>query len=483
MPWELHLTGLTMMKMTLAAAILMAAGAACAAAQPLSTQQLQADLQLTRRALEEAHGGIYRYSTKIEVDRAFDHAAARLDAPMDALAFQRILAPAVAALRCGHTGVQLSPALKTQLEQALLLPLDVKLIGGRLFILRDFDGAGKLAGREIVAINGMAAGAIVRHLMAAAPGDGFITTGRAQRVARKFREALFTQLGMQDRFVLGLGGAGKETVTMAGRTLAALKTASATLYPQDQRSKKLMALSLLDGGKVAHLQILNFTDEDEDDEGGAMLAKAFGAVAHSGAHTLLLDLRDNGGGEDRLGKLVFAHLVETPFAYYASLTVKRPVLSFAEHVDGGGAIPAKMLSARADGLYALDRHPNLGMQQPAAPAFKGRVIALINGRSFSTTSELITQLHDKRRATFVGEESGGAYHGNSSGSDATLVLPNSGLRVTIPLVTYTLAVSGTHANGRGVAPEVEVRPTIGDYLSGRDVVLEKALAMARGGLP
>src|SRR5207344_1630190 len=97
-----------------------------------------------------------------------------------------------------------------------------------------------------------------------------------------------------------------------------------------------------------------------------------------------------------------------------------------------------------DGLYDVRSHPNLGIQQPRKPGFGGKVIVLINGGSFSTTAELLTQLHDKKRAVFVGEESAGAYHGNSSGKDAVLELPNSGLHVGIPLMTYTLAVSSEH---------------------------------------
>jgi hypothetical protein len=453
---------------TLVAALL--AGAAHAA--PLTVAQLQADFQLARRALEEAHGGIYRYTPKAELDQVFDAAAARLDRPMAARALRRILAPAVAALRCGHTALLPSPALTAELDAALLLPLEVKLIGARLYIVRDFDGAGKLAGREITAINGMSAPAIIARLTAAAPGDGFIATARAQRVARKFREELFTQLGMQDRFTLTLRGE-LATVTLAGQRMAALTL----LTPA--RSTRFAALSLLIEGRIAHLKIFNFSDEDEDDEGAVILKEAFESIAASGARTLLLDLRDNGGGQDVLGKHVFAHLVPTPFPYYEQLTVRRPVLSFVQHLDGAAGIPVRALTLRPDGSYGLNGHPNLGLQQPAVPTFGGKVIALINGRSFSTTAELITQLHDKRRATFVGEESGGAYHGNSSGSEAMLVLPHSRLRLAIPLVTYTLAVNGAHPNGRGVVPDVGVAPTIDDYLAGRDVVLERAIALAR----
>ena len=461
------------------AGLLLAATMASALAAPLTNSALQADFQLARRALEEAHGGIYRYTSKTELDRVFDAAARKLDRPMEAIEFQRILAPAIAALRCGHTFVQLSPPLKAQMEQALLLPLDVKLVRGRFYILRDFDNAGKLAGREIVSINGVAIDSVIKRLTAASPGDGFIATGRAQRIARKFKEELFIQFGMQGQFTLGLRGPRRESITLTGQTLAALKQASATRYPQDQRSQKFAELSLHDEGKIARLQVFNFSDEEENDEGAVVLKKAFQKIAASGAQTLLLDLRDNGGGQDKLGKMLFSHLVDAPFSYYDELTIKRANLSFAEHVDGSAVIPSSMLAARADGLFSLKGHPNLGIQQAGAPAFKGKVIALINGRSFSTTSELITQLHDKQRATFVGEESGGAYHGSTSGNDVTLVLPNSALRVVIPLVTYRLAVSGQHPNGRGVVPEVKVVPGIADYLSEKDVVLEKALGMAR----
>ena len=463
----------------LAIGLIAAAATSGTAAAPLSVEQLRADLQLARSALEETHGGIYRYTPQAEVERAFEQAAAALKRPMEATEFERILAPAVAALRRGHTAVMPSPELKAAMEQALLLPLEVKLIKGRIFILRDFDGAGKLAGREIVSINAVPATTILARLLAASPADGFIATGRAQRVARKFREELFTHFGMQDQFTLGLGGPATATALMAGQTMATIKLASTSRYPQDQRQTRFAQLSFLDGGKIARLQIVNFSAEDEDDDGATILKKAFEKIAANGAQTLLLDLRDNGGGEDVLGKRVFSHLVDAPFPYYEELTVKRPGVSYGAHVQGDAGIPARALTQRTDGLYALAGHPNLGLQKPALPTFKGRVIALINGRSFSTTAELITQLHDKHRATFVGEESGGAYHGNSSGGDVTLVLPNSGLKIAIPLVTYRLAVRGSHPNGRGVAPENEVVPGIEDYLSGRDVVLEKALALAR----
>src|SRR5256885_3668628 len=50
---------------------------------------------------------LFPYTTLFRsLDAAFDAAARKLDRPMDSLEFYRILAPAVARIKCGHTGVR-----------------------------------------------------------------------------------------------------------------------------------------------------------------------------------------------------------------------------------------------------------------------------------------------------------------------------------------------------------------------------------------
>jgi C-terminal processing protease CtpA/Prc len=99
--------------------------------------------------------------------------------------------------------------------------------------------------------------------------------------------------------------------------------------------------------------------------------------------------------------------------------------------------------------------------------------------SFSTTGEFLSTLHFHHRATFVGEETAAGYYGNTSGMSAQLVLPNSKLRLELPLVTYYLAVSGKPHADHGILPDVSVRYSIEDLLAGRDKVLDVALKLAR----
>jgi len=79
------------------------------------------------------------------------------------------------------------------------------------------------------------------------------------------------------------------------------------------------------------------------------------------------------------------------------------------------------------------------------------------------------------RGVFIGEESGGAMEGATARYGATLVLPNSKIRVHLGLLKTTNAVVFT--KGRGVYPDYDVAPKIDDILKGVDTELNFTLSL------
>ena len=73
-----------------------------AADEKLEPEKLRADFRIARQALEEGHSGIYRYTSKKELDRVFDQAEKSLIRPMSTLEFYRVLAPVVPVIKCGR---------------------------------------------------------------------------------------------------------------------------------------------------------------------------------------------------------------------------------------------------------------------------------------------------------------------------------------------------------------------------------------------
>src|SRR5215813_5523346 len=89
-------------------------------AERVPPDKLREDFRILRGALEEGHPGIYRYTPKSELDRLFEQTEKALDRPMNVYEFYRVVAPAVAMVKCGHTGVRVSPELD---KGKLRLPL------------------------------------------------------------------------------------------------------------------------------------------------------------------------------------------------------------------------------------------------------------------------------------------------------------------------------------------------------------------------
>jgi hypothetical protein len=434
-------------------------------------EKLREDFRILRGALEEGHPGIYRYTPKAELDKYFDQAEKALDRPMNVYEFYRVVAPAVAAVKCGHTGVRVNPDLD---KGKAVLPLVVRVLDGKLYVLRDLSCAqGPLRGQEIRVVNGVAAAKMVQTILAATPGDGDVQTSRLRRVGANFAGELIDLLGLESPYSVTVWDAkDNREATMRLEGVAAAKL-------QQPRPKDSAELTFFDDGKIADLKIHRFGGTANKKDLRVFFQDCFNEVDKKKSAALILDLRDNGGGADELGKLLLSFLIDEPFQYYDDLVLNGLTFSFQKYTAQKRGLPANMLERQSNGKYRMVKHPNWGLQQPSKPTFTGKLYILINGNSFSTTSEFLSHAHARHRATFIGEESGGGYYGNTSGPGAFLTLPNTKLQAYVPLMTYYMAVHGYKAAGHGVVPDHPVTSTIDELLQGKDKELALALDLAR----
>jgi hypothetical protein len=443
---------------------------------------LQEDFRIFRNALEEGHSGIYRYTPKPEMDRAFDTAVKQIARSMSALEFYRLLAPVVARIKCGHTGVVPPSGVQEAIAKTIpLFPFDVEVSDGKVYTLREYmPDEQRLTGFEVRAINGVPIEQILRTMIAATPGDGDSETVRPWRIGHggAFPRLLYSLVGIESPFVIEFrepANGLERKVRLSGVRGDFRETIGPVRYPRDQKPDRAADVRFLDSGRIATLTIRQFGGS----AGGRFFNDAFEQIRGQGSRALIIDVRDNSGGADELGKQLLSFLVDQQFQYYDDLVLNAREFSFSRYVEGGGGvIPESMLERRAGGKFHNIHHPNWGLQQPSQPHFAGQVLALMNGGSFSTTCEFLSHLHSRKRATFIGEEAAGGYYGNTSGRMPTVVLPNSKVAVRVPLQTYYLAVEGGDPR-RSILPDVEVKPGIQDLLAGGDPIMAKALELAR----
>ena len=457
--------------------------------------QLQEDFDILRRAVEEAHGGLYRFTRKVDLDRTFAATKARLSRSMTSVEFAAILSEALAAIRDGHTRLEYDDAtVKTQ-ASAKMLPLRVSYERGRLVVTSNDTASDNRIqpGMEVVSINGRPAAAIVASILATLSPDGFIETGKAARLARSFAQLYWFVVEQTDAFVVVAGTAdGRSVTTSVGGVTSAERSKNANpvnaAYQENAARldgpRDTVSLSFPRGDAVGVLRVRAF-------DGEAFLKsldQAFATLLEKRSTGLVLDLRGNGGGVDTHGAALVSHFMTTPFAYFDRIKVTSIKPSFATWKPSTfESLKAGTTSAPDGGfLVGSGLHPGVKPQQPGSNPFTGKVVVLADGGTFSTAADVCAQLRSRTEAIFIGEETGGTAEGNTSGLNAQISLPHSGLKLKVNMYGYWNALGAAPRGGaqvlppgRGVQPDVTVVRTVADTLRGNDSALEQALARLR----
>lgn len=428
---------------------------ACAQAQTqYKPQEVSEDLSYLQQQLEDYHPGLYRYTAKEEMDQAF--AEAKENTGLNDIGLYQRVNYVLSKVGCGHTRARMSDAMRSKFErEQTFMPLSVKFLGDKVYVRESLDEQVK-PGWEITHVNGKSVDEIKNKISQYLPGDGTIETGKM-----KYAELLFDayyQLYIDSTattYELDLiTQAGEERIVQVeGTTIDQVNTI------RESFSGDYLSLELKEN--YGYMRIRTFSEGALRDNGydfEQFLAENFKQLKESGTKNLVLDLRGNGGGKDDYGALLVSYLAKEPFGYFDRIEVTKKYPGRAKRVGD---------------QYLMTSHNGLSTWQPKEDGFAGKVYVLTDGFSFSTCADVATVLHHHGWATFLGEETGGGYDGNTSGHTRTITLPNSGIIVNVPMWMYTTANVGHAYEGRGVIPDYPVTPIWEQYSNGVDVVLEK----------
>jgi len=453
-----------------------------AGGQEVPPRLLEEDFHILRHALEKAHGGLYRYTSKAEMDRTFDQAYKKIDHPMTALEFWALVAPVVAHIKDGHLFTYWPE--RFPFDRLPLLPLTVRVLDHRPFVYRDFSTDDhQLEGAEILSINGVSAKRILKEMMTIHTGEDRSRTAAQYRIGHywNFNVDLYGLSKLESPFHVVYRNTHGERhhAAMVGKTFPELQALSAA---RDTRPSMMADLKFLDEGRIAVLTVRSFEEYVEPQRKLTIhdfLQQSFEQIRDRQSSSLIIDVRDDSGGLDAPGAQLFSYLWDQPFEYYKDKTINAREFDFFKYAPDAKAVPEYRVEKRADGKFHYHSDPGLGLQQPRQPHFGGKVFALMNGGSFSTTCEFLSMLPLHKRGVLIGEEAAGGYYGCTCGFRVTLTLPNSNVRVPLGMVTYYYAAADYKHAGRRMIPDYTVTHTINDLLAGRDRDMELALSLAR----
>jgi carboxyl-terminal processing protease len=341
-----------------------------------------------------------------------------------------------ARLNDGHTNVY-SP---DQLNILAKPPLRTGLVEGHVMILDarspSLEARDVRAGVEIMEV------------------DGVPVVEYARRDVEPYQSASTPQDRENRTFWYGLlRGPSAETVRLKLRDGAGTEFERELQRQGYQDARRIPALDwrMLPQGNIAYVALNDFGNNDMVKQ----WLDAFPKI--SAAAGIILDVRLNGGGSSSIGYQVIRSLVDRP------VPTSRQVMRRYNPTD----------RARGTLMEWTELSPD-ELQPREGPRYAGPVVVLIGPATFSAAEDFLVAWKNSGRGKMIGEPSGG-----STGQPLFFQLPGGGsARVCTKRDTFP---DGKEWVGKGIEPDILVRPTVADVRAGRDTVLERAVEFLKTG--
>ncbi len=382
-----------------------------ALATTLSPQQLQEDFAFLKQSIARVHPDLSYSADMQQLDRAYATAQQQLQQPLTRDQAWRVLAALNPVFSDAHMQVSMgdfdSEAAAHLKAGGGFFPYEVHVDGkGALFVLSEVGGApSALAGRRITSINGVPAREVTARLLALSPGD--TPALRANLLSGRWWRFYWKAFGAPSQFALTVG---RERIMRASaKRLPYVST-------QDAEFDQAYRFEMLSPG-VALLTVNTFSWPDKK-LFYAFTEKVFGTLRQNRAGVLLIDVRDNTGGDDDMWKEgLLRYIADKPYQHGS--TYRKMV------IEGRSSATEKV------GDIVEGKIQSWGQPELANPLhFAGKVYVLTGRTTYSSAILFSNTMQDFQFGTVVGQD--GYARARQSGGIQHMVLPHTKLEVIVP---------------------------------------------------
>lgn len=467
-----------------------------AAAEPKPAPQtwpadaIRADFDALYDGLRASHYDLYARRDKTDYDALFAKMRRGFDRPLTRGEIESRFQTFVAYGRVAHARIEATADAYGAFRDAggKAFPIGVRMVGGVVRVAQNGSGDAAIAvGDEIVSLDGKPMREWIARLGAHVSADNDYMLGTL--LEGQFGAALWRERGEAARYTLTIrkpDGATR-TVRVPARSRAEFLAAVEKASKQLDLSWTARASRMLDGG-VAYLRPGPFynaaegaTDMWDATAFATFVDAAFEKFIVADAKSIVIDLRDNPGGDNSFSDRMIAWFADRPWRFCGSFRVKvsqGAIDTNAKRVplekDTNGMshrYAAEYAKRKLGDVFALD----LPQAQPRdGKRFAGKVYLLINRHSYSNTANVAALAQDLKFVTIVGEETSDL--ATTYGAMEQFALPRTGIAVGFPKA-YIVRNSGD-TTPRGVVPDIKIETPLPE--SADDPVLRQAAAFAAG---
>ncbi|HMJ46434.1 MAG TPA: S41 family peptidase [Ferruginibacter sp.] len=451
-----------------------------------SAYELKIDLAILKDSLKIIHPALYRYTNKSSFDLAFKKANKLIDRPLTQTQFYAIVAPFISKVGDIHTTIELPNELYSHLAtQGKLFPFDIRIIDKKVFIASNNSNDSSIrVGSMILKINNQPIGDVLDKMANCFSDEGTNETLKIKRTEQRFAFHYHLIYGYSKAFKLeySLNNKPPQIKTVGSQPFSAIKKKRIEnqlkypnlkpLFPQSP----YLTLSTDTKKNIALITIKWFQNDvlqEANEQFKPFIDSAFNEIKVNKIDNLIIDIRNNGGGESENASYLYSYLTNKPFRFLYAMETN--LKTYNEDAGRGVKYTFVKSTGRYETLDSTSIHQQffgLNYQSPMPNSFSGKLYVLIDGLTTSAAPQFASLVKQNNRGILIGENAPGSLLGGSGRGYSHFYLPNSGLLTMISKYRLYLASLTQKKKDECIIPDYKPVKSFSNALYGIDKDIE-----------
>lgn len=452
----------------------------------INAEKLTEDYDIFQHIFEQANAGLYKYHPKDSVDSVFLVNRKLINNKVSYRDFYNLVWDVIDFTGSSHNELRYPDSLdKVISQQKIFFPIPLKYLNGRLY--SNFKNKEVPLGSEIISVNNNDAATFAKNLSKYPSTDGHNVTGKYAFLETDWLPFyIYLAYGEQNNFTIEY----KKDNTIKRITIDAvdyktwITNYKARFIPAFVQKKDKYSFRYIDkqtGLLTVNTFAIGGTKKEGHKKYAAFLDSVFTDVKTRKIKNLIVDVRENGGGNDPNDLLLYSYLTKRNFRENSSAFTLFNIVPkknyFVEEEENEIKDLEEELKEEhnilKNGKYYQNESFNQ-VWQPKPNAFHGKIYLLISPFVASAGSLFASIVKSDSNTIVIGKESLGGYYGHTGHIPVTYKLPNTGLILTFSIVDLEqdVQIRKDQQYGDGIKPDYDIEPTIEEYLKSKDVVLD-----------
>ncbi|CAN0563349.1 unnamed protein product [Ectocarpus sp. 12 AP-2014] len=407
------------------------------------------DLNYLNNSLKDAHYNLYAYTSEEDFSKNYQNVKKSITKDsVTLLQATTIFQKVISTVNNGHTEIDFPGASygTYAYSAGTIFPLELAFENGKSLIRKNFsDNPSIRIGSEIISINGILMKDVLAKIYPQVSAErAYLKNAKIEMYS--FPRLYWQVFGKQDEFKIEISSNG----TVEKYLINAVNLIEGYEMKRTEVLNAKTTLKFIH--KSAYINPGNFSGDEQKYK--RFIDSAFVEIKNRNSKNLIIDLRNNAGGNDSFSDYLVSYFADKHFKWNSEFTLKTSQFlkeHTREHNDTTDAYFQKILLHKNGEIYNYEFDEY--QPQPNGKRFNGKVYVLVNRQSHSQSAVTASQIQDYKFGTIVGEETGD--FPTLYASQFQYTLPNTGIVVKVSK-GQIVRVNGSKKE-EGVIPDIIIK--------------------------